>query len=101
MSKGVPRVKGDAKSTHEVVDPDELASRSTQLIEQLQRFIQERGHASGTPRDDPFTCRDRREPWEAVSTDGGRRGPVTSQIFETALGKSGTRGRRFLDKSKQ
>ena len=96
-SKGVPRVKGDAKSTLEAVGPDELASRSTQLIEQLQRFIQERGNATGTPRDDPFTCRDRREPWEAVSLDGGRGGPVTSQFFETALGNAGTRGRRYLD----
>ena len=95
----VPRVGSDPKPTSKVTDPDEVAARSAQLVEKLQRFIQEREDVLRTPRNEPRICGDRRKPREAVSMDGGRHGPVAFHTFETALVDSGIQGRHFLDSS--
>ena len=100
-SRAAPRIGSGAKRNSEATDPEDLAARSAQLIEQLQRFIQEREQALASPRNEPLICGDRRDPREAESRDGGRRGPVASHSFGTALADSGTRGQQFSDNGAQ
>ena len=90
--KAAPKGSDGLNLAPETENPEELAMRSTQLIAQLQRFIQEREEALASPRNEPLICGDRPDPREAESRRGGRHGPVASQLSEVALAQPGARG---------
>ena len=96
--KEAPRHSDGPNPAPESESPEELAMRSTQLIAQLQRFIQEREEVLASPRNEPLICGDRPDPREAESRRGGRHGPVASQPSEVALAQLGARD-HFSDTS--
>ena len=90
-SKEAPGCRNGSNPAPEIESPEELAMRSTQLIAQLQRFIQEREEVLASPRNEPGICGDCPDPREAESRRGGRHRPVASQPSEVALAQPGAR----------
>ena len=100
-SRESPKLSADAGSFGAIGDPEELARQSTRLIEQVQRFIQEREEALATPRNDPYTCGGRPALREAEANRDGRHGPQPTQLIGDTLVVSGTRGKRPSDNGAQ
>ena len=84
---GLRRVPSAAR---EGADPTDLELRSTRLIEQLQKFIQEREQALASPRNDPYISRGRLASREDEAVINGRHGPQSSKFFGTDPARPGT-----------
>ena len=70
-------------------DPTELEARSSRLIAQLQKCIQEHEQALQSPANESLTCGNRPVLGEAVAGKGGRHGPQASQPFGTRATRPG------------
>ena len=88
--KAAPRCSDGSNPAPETENPEELAMRSTQLISNLQRFIQEREEALASPRNEPHICGGRLASREEEAGINGRHGPLSSQLFGTDPARPGT-----------